>query len=193
MTKFAVIGAGGWGTAMAILLAQRSHEVTLLGHDDAHVSAFCTSRTNLPFLPGCRVPEEVLITTDAKRALEGAEHVLSVVPSSYLRKTWEKLAELVPEGASITSLTKGIENGTFKRPTEIIAEYAAGHDLAVLSGPSFARDVAIGDNLDAVARHHTSGDRRHLLIDAAANPTQHRERHAHHEGKTDPEFAHGAS
>ncbi|MCA9319475.1 MAG: NAD(P)-dependent glycerol-3-phosphate dehydrogenase [Planctomycetes bacterium] len=142
MTKFAVIGAGGWGTAMAILLAQRSHEVTLLGHDDAHVSAFCTSRTNLPFLPGCRVPEEVLITTDAKRALEGAEHVLSVVPSSYLRKTWEKLAELVPEGASITSLTKGIENGTSKRPTEIIAEYAAGHDLAVLSGPSHAEEAA---------------------------------------------------
>ncbi len=142
MTRFAVIGAGGWGTAMAVIAHKAGHEVVLLGRDPEHIRAFRKSRVNRPFLPGCKIPKGVRITCDASEALTGADQVLSVIPSSYLRATWKKLAPLVPAGVPICSLTKGIENKTFMRPTEIIAEYAPDHPVAALSGPSHAEEVA---------------------------------------------------
>jgi len=127
---------------MAILLAERGHHVSLVGHDDAHVRQFRKTRVNRPFLPGCRVPKSIDITTDGAGAVAGASQILSVVPTSYLRRTWRKLSKHLPEGVPIVSLTKGIENKTFLRPTEIIGEYAPDHPLAVLSGPSHAEEVA---------------------------------------------------
>jgi glycerol-3-phosphate dehydrogenase (NAD(P)+) len=140
--KIAVIGAGGWGTATGGLLAEKGFEVQLLGHDAEHVATIQKTRRNDRFLEGYAFPPSLHPTMDAHACFEGCDTVLSVVPTSYLRKTWKKLAPLVPAGVPIVSLTKGIENKTFMRPTQIIADYLPRHPLAVLSGPSHAEEVA---------------------------------------------------
>lgn len=140
--KIAVIGAGGWGTATGGLLAEKGFEVSLLGHDQDHIATLLKTRQNDRFLEGYRFPESLHPTLDADACLGGADTILSVVPTKYLRKTWKRLAPRVGPKIPIVSLTKGIENKTFLRPTEIIAEYLPQNPLAVLSGPSHAEEVA---------------------------------------------------
>lgn len=144
--ELAVMGAGSWGTALALQAARAGHVVRLWGHDPAKVERMNGSRENGVYLPGFRLPEEMQITGSAESALAGADLVISAVPSRYLRAVWETAHVYLEAGAHVISATKGIEVGTGLRMTQVLAETlaTAPGSLSALSGPSFARELAEG-------------------------------------------------
>ncbi len=144
MKTICVIGAGGWGTAMAAIMAEKpNRRILLVGHDELYVKKMQKKRENTIFLPGYKFHPSFEITTDAEGSIQEADTILSAVPTKYLRKTWEELGHLAPKGIPIVSLTKGIENKSFLRPTEVIKEYVGRKNPVVcLSGPSHAEEVA---------------------------------------------------
>lgn len=144
--RVAVLGAGSWGTALALHACQSGHDVRLWARRVEAAEAMTRARENESYLPGVSLPETVRISADAEACLEGAELVLSVVPSRYLRDAWDGLAGDFPTGAHLVSATKGLEDGTFLRMSEVLAEYTDGRQasLAALSGPSFAAELAAG-------------------------------------------------
>ena len=146
MRTICVVGAGGWGTAMAAVMAEKTRrQVYLVGHEAGQVDAMKKKRENRGFLPGYRLHRNIRPTLDGEEAIQEADLILSAVPTKYLRSTWEALASLTRRGVAIVSLTKGIENKTFLRPTEIIREYVGRRNpVACLSGPSHAEEVARG-------------------------------------------------
>lgn len=156
MSRIAILGAGAWGTALAISLARRDgdgHAVTLWTRSAAAAGAMRERRENAIYLPGFGLPADLAITADPAEAVTGAEIVVSVVPSEHVRATYElfgpHLGKSGPRGAQLlVSATKGIEDGSLRRMSEVIVEVAAGFGLrlpvGVLSGPSFAQEVAAG-------------------------------------------------
>ncbi len=145
VTKFAVLGAGGWGTALALILAENPrHHVTLWSARPEHAASLFTKRQNVAYLPGVDIPEAVFLTTDCATATEGADLIVTAIPTIYLRETLTRIAHQIPGASPVLSLTKGLEVATFRRPTEIIAEVLGARRLAVLSGPSHAEEVARG-------------------------------------------------
>ena len=142
--KYAILGAGSWGTAIARLLSEKGLDVTMIGHDQDSVDAINSSRENTKFLPGFGLPENLVITTDAAAALENADVALSVVPTRWVRRTWRQVQRHVRPGLPLISLTKGIENKTLERPTEILQTICPRSPVACLSGPSHAEEVARG-------------------------------------------------
>ncbi len=141
----AVLGAGSWGTALALLLARNGHPVKLWGHDPAHVARLAAERENRAFLPGIAFPERLAPCAGLAEALADAGLVLVVVPSHAFAATLRELAPRLPAGRGIAWATKGLEpNGG--RPLHQVALDALGdaHPLAVVSGPNFAREVAQG-------------------------------------------------
>ena len=144
-TTFAVLGAGGWGTALALVLAENPrHRVTLWSARAEQAASLFTQRQNVRYLPGVDIPESVFLTTDAATATAGANLIISAIPTIYLRETLGRVADQVPAGCPILSLTKGLEVSTFRRPSEIVREVLGARPLAVLSGPSHAEEVARG-------------------------------------------------
>jgi glycerol-3-phosphate dehydrogenase (NAD(P)+) len=144
-TTFAVLGSGGWGTAIAVLLAQDpEHRVRLWGAHSENVQRIGAARENARLLPGVRIPDEVEITGDRGAAVDGADCWVAAIPTAYLRETIVRFASIRKADAPVVSLTKGLEVGTFRRPTEIIHEALRTERLAVLSGPSHAEEVARG-------------------------------------------------
>jgi len=144
MTTFAVLGSGGWGTAIAVLLAQNpAHAVRLWGRREESARDIRERRENVRLLPGVPIPPQVLVTCDEAEAVAGAECWVVAVPTAFLRPTVARFAKLWTF-APVISLTKGIEVSTFRRPSEIIAETLRTEHLAVLSGPSHAEEVARG-------------------------------------------------
>src|SRR5947209_7078225 len=132
-TSFAILGAGAWGTAIAILLAQKpGHRVRLWSARNA--GDLNARRENVPLLPGMRIPEAVEITGDAGEATADAELLIVGVPTVYMRATLQPLAGLITPDAPVLSLAKGVENETFYRPTEIVAAMWGSKRLATLSG-----------------------------------------------------------
>jgi glycerol-3-phosphate dehydrogenase (NAD(P)+) len=149
MSNIAVMGGGAWGTALALNLAQRGgHSVTLWTHSPAVAETVRASRENTSFLPGFKLPPSVAITSHAAEALSKAEIVLSVMPSHHVRESYKKFAPHLSAGQFLVSATKGIEDQSGLRMSEVIAEVTAARGLhlpiAVLSGPSFAKEVAAG-------------------------------------------------
>jgi glycerol-3-phosphate dehydrogenase (NAD(P)+) len=142
MTRIAVLGDGGWGTALAISAHSAGGEVTLWSAFPDYAAELERKRDNRKFLPGVAIPEGVAITADAGRALEGAELALAAVPTQFLRATLERVADRLPPGCVLVSAAKGLERGTLLRPSQVLAEVAAGRSPAVLSGPSHAEEVA---------------------------------------------------
>ena len=141
--KIAVLGAGSWGTALAVWLAARGHAVTLWGHDPEHIRCLRDIGTNAKYLPGVTLPPMITPVADLKAA-EGADLVIFVTPSRALREVAGQLRDascLAPD-TTLLSCTKGIEYGTGARMSEILAECLPGHAVAVLSGPSHAEEVA---------------------------------------------------
>jgi glycerol-3-phosphate dehydrogenase (NAD(P)+) len=143
---FAVLGDGAWGTAVALLLARNpAHRVTLWSARRESGLALQERRENVRLLPGVSIPESVRLTTDAAEAVAGADVWVSAVPTKYLRETMGRVRdETGVKPAAVVSLTKGIENGTFYRPTQVLAEVLGAERTAVLSGPSQAEEVARG-------------------------------------------------
>jgi glycerol-3-phosphate dehydrogenase (NAD(P)+) len=143
-----VAGAGSWGTALAIVLAPRFQEVRLWVYEQDLAGRMRESRENDVYLPGFRLPENVCIHTGFPEAIEGADVVLSVAPSHVTRATYERMLPHLPPSALFVSATKGIETKTLLRMSQVIGEVAGRRfspRVAVLSGPTFAREVAAGE------------------------------------------------
>lgn len=145
MTTFAVLGSGGWGTAVALLLAQNpAHRVRLWGAHPTNVERLRATRENARLLPGVRLPEGVAVTACEREAVAGADYWIVAVPTAYLRATLARFGPHREADAPVVSLTKGLEVGTFRRPSEIVGEVLRTDRVAVLSGPSHAEEVARG-------------------------------------------------
>jgi glycerol-3-phosphate dehydrogenase (NAD(P)+) len=149
VSRVALLGAGAWGTALAINLANRGgHEVALWSRAPEAADAMRERRENAIYLPGFPLPPAIQVTSDTLTAVSEAEIVVSVVPSEHLRATYERFAPLLRTGQIIVSATKGIEDQTLLRMSEVIQRALAKQNLdlpsGVLSGPSFAQEVASG-------------------------------------------------
>lgn len=150
MKKIAIIGAGSWGTALAIALTRssRAHQLALWAHSADVVETLQARRVNEVYLTGFELPASVDVTSSLEKALSGAEIVLGVMPSAHARNMYRAIRPFVAPGAAFVSATKGLEPDTHARISEVIAEEFTCKTparVAVLSGPSFAREVAAGD------------------------------------------------
>ncbi len=143
MSRIAVIGAGAWGTALTVSLARRGgHTLTLWAHSPDHALQLAQSRQNQRYLPGFSLPADLRITHDLALAVSSAEVVLCATPSQALRSIMLQLAPLLTPSQVLLSASKGIEENTFLRMSQIMAEYAPSNPIGVLGGPSFAYEVA---------------------------------------------------
>ena len=148
MSRIVVLGSGSWGTAIALSLAARGgHEVTLWSHRSATAASLSQDRENRHFLPGIHFPEALQITA-GDQAVAQAEILVSAIPSEFLRVTMARLASRMHSGQILVSATKGIEDQSCLRMSEVIsAGLSEAHltlPVGVLSGPSFAQEVAVG-------------------------------------------------
>ncbi|POM24251.1 Glycerol-3-phosphate dehydrogenase [NAD(P)+] [Actinomadura rubteroloni] len=152
-TRAAVLGAGSWGTAFSLLLAEAGCAVTLCGRRAEIVTAINERRENPVYLPGVALPDGITATTDPARALDGAALVALAVPAQTLRGNLADWAPLLPADAVLISLMKGIERGTGRRMSEVIGEVTGAPPgrIAVVSGPNLAPEVARGEPGAAVA------------------------------------------
>jgi glycerol-3-phosphate dehydrogenase (NAD(P)+) len=152
VARIAVIGAGAWGTALAIALGRKkTHAVTLWAYEKEVCESILARRTNDLFLAGAPIPEAVRPTNSLADALNGAEIVVSVMPSHHTRRIYTQMKPSLSPQMLYVSATKGIENDTLLRMSEVIREVLAegpggfSPRLGALSGPSFAKEVAKGD------------------------------------------------
>ena len=147
MQRIAIIGAGGWGTALSIVLARNVEQVSLWVYEPDLCERLRTTRINDLYLPGSSLPENVVPTTELSEVLAGAEVVFTVVPADFLRSVCQRMAPLVGPEQVFVSATKGLESRTLLRMSEVITETLEARfrpKLAVLSGPTFSREVARG-------------------------------------------------
>ncbi len=151
MSRIAVLGDGGWGTALALSALRAGNDVALWSAFPDYAERFAASRENSKFLPGVSVPAEVLITPDAAEALRGAALAVSAVPTQFVRATIGGVAASIPADCAVVSASKGLERKTLLRPSEILAEVVGGRGVAVISGPSHAEEVARGLPASVVA------------------------------------------
>lgn len=148
--KIAVVGAGSWGTAIAGVLSGKGLRTTLWGHNEEAVALLQQNRENKKYLPGYLFPASLEIEYDLKEAVTGADVVCMVVPSHGYRKVFEKLIPYIKTGASVVSAVKGIENSSLMTMTQVMGQSLGSNltakniHLSVLSGPSFAKEVAQG-------------------------------------------------
>jgi glycerol-3-phosphate dehydrogenase (NAD(P)+) len=142
--RLAVLGGGSWGTALSAHLARSGHGVGLWLRTEDVARSINEKRENPIYLPGVTLPAGMEATTDLAAAVSGAETVFVVIPSEYCRAIYRQLRAVAPPAAVLVSATKGIETETLSRMTEVAARETPGHPLAVVSGPSFALEVAQG-------------------------------------------------
>jgi glycerol-3-phosphate dehydrogenase (NAD(P)+) len=145
MSKVAVFGAGSWGTAFSIVLADAGHDVTIWGRREDVCTTINEKRENTDYLPGIELAPTTRATHDHELALSGAEAVVLAVPSQTLRQNLTEWAPYVPRDAVLVSLMKGVELGSLKRMSEVIAEVtdASPDRIAVVSGPNLAKPIAM--------------------------------------------------
>jgi glycerol-3-phosphate dehydrogenase (NAD(P)+) len=152
MKQIAVIGAGSWGTALAVIAARAGHNVRLWSRNDVVTSSINKQRVNSRYLSATSIPDSVTATGDLEAALQGASMVLLAVPSHASRETLLVMSPLLNEDAIIVNVAKGIEIETGKRISEIAKEVVTGsHPFVTLSGPSFAKEVVAGHPTAIVA------------------------------------------
>jgi glycerol-3-phosphate dehydrogenase (NAD(P)+) len=151
-----VLGGGAWGTALAAHCVRCDHTVRLWAREPEVARAIAEGRENTRHLPGVALPAGIAATHDLGVAVQEAQALLVVVPSEFCRGVYRALRPVVPPGAIIVSATKGIEIDTLERMTEVARAELSRHPLAVLSGPSFALEVAHGQPTAVVV---ASGER----------------------------------
>ncbi len=140
-TRTAILGAGGWGTALAVIWAKRGNEIVLWGHNAERVERLRTARENSEYLPGIALPPSVFVTNKLADCAD-ADLVVFVTPSTAVRSVAEAARPLIKRSAVLLSCTKGIEHGTGMRITQILEEIFPANTVAVLSGPNLAVEVA---------------------------------------------------
>jgi glycerol-3-phosphate dehydrogenase (NAD(P)+) len=197
MTKIAILGGGSWGTALAIVLSRthQPHEVALWMREKSLAQTVASTRENQSYLPGCRIPEAVTITSDLGLALQKSEIVVGAIPSAHARSIYtHALPYLDPANIILVSATKGLEPSTHLRMSEVIAQLFTTNSkptppIAVLSGPSFALETAMGDPTVVVVAAQSSSsllgikDREPGVVakaePASTSPLQSSTRHPH--------------
>ncbi len=142
MKNLSVIGGGSWGTALAIVLAPRFPQVRLWVFEADLAARMRSSRVNDVYLPGYEVPGHVQVTSELGEALQGADIVLSVMPSHHVRGLYQQMLPCLTDRMVFVSATKGLENGTLLRMSDIIRQVIGPRPLVAISGPTFAREVA---------------------------------------------------
>jgi len=167
--NISIIGDGGMGTVLAMLLCEKrealsakreashepratGHEVRMWGYDRQQLEQIEQNRENKKFLPGYKLPEQLVFEADDARIMAGADLIVSAVPCQFMRGVWNRLKDYIPQGVPIVSVAKGIENDTLLRPTQILADVLGekrgtrdegrGTRFAVLSGPTIADELA---------------------------------------------------
>ena len=140
----AVLGAGSWGTALAALAARNGVPTRLWGRDPAALAAMAAARCNQRYLPGIELPAALVYEPDLAAAVRGAGVVLLVVPSHAFAAMLDQIAPMLDAGATVAWATKGFEPGTGRLLHELVAQRLPGHPAAVVTGPSFAKEVAAG-------------------------------------------------
>ncbi len=143
-SSIAVLGAGSWGTALAILLSRKGLDVRLWGNLPDEIAQLVRERQNNHYLPGIDFPESLTPMADLEASLQGAAEVLIVVPSHAFRSVARAIAPLLAAETGISWATKGFEPGTQQLLSAVAAETLPGRNLAVISGPTFAGEVARG-------------------------------------------------
>lgn len=144
MSKVSFLGAGSWGTALAIMLAKNGHEVTMWSAVKAEVDMLSTYREHKDRLPGAKLPDSIVITSDLEKACKGFDLIVFSVASPYVRSTAHNAAQFIPDGQKIVNVGKGIEEDSLKTLRTILCEELPGRDICVLSGPSHAEEVSVG-------------------------------------------------
>lgn len=144
MAKVSVIGSGSWGTALAWLLCNNGHHVTLWSFATEERDMFREHHENLDKLPGVKLPDSVVYTSDLAEAIEGMDLMVLAVPSTVVRATAKNMSTLVKEGQIIVDVAKGIEESTLKIMTDVIEDEIPQAQVAVLSGPTHAEEVGKG-------------------------------------------------
>ncbi|HEV8413609.1 MAG TPA: NAD(P)H-dependent glycerol-3-phosphate dehydrogenase [Bryobacteraceae bacterium] len=170
MTKLAIIGGGSWGTALAMVLAPRFELVTLWVYEADLAERMARSRENDVFLPGSHLPDSVQIATELPIALEGADIVLGVMPSHHARGIYTAMLPDLNASMILVSATKGLEQASLLRMSEVIGQVVLTPHVAVLSGPTFAREVAAG-NPTAVVVASSSPEVARCVQEAFSGPT----------------------
>jgi glycerol-3-phosphate dehydrogenase (NAD(P)+) len=142
MKEVSILGAGGWGTALAVLFAHRGMRVNLWGYDAEQAEKVRESKTNERYLPGVALPEAIVSTNNLEDCA-GGEVILFVTPSKALRAVAERFAKVkFQAGTPLVSCTKGIEPASGLRMSEVLKEYFPGHAIGALSGPNLAAEIA---------------------------------------------------
>jgi glycerol-3-phosphate dehydrogenase (NAD(P)+) len=138
-----VLGAGSWGTALAVHLARTGHAVRLWARDASLAAAMAGSRENVAYLPGITLPAALRPTGDVAEAIDGAEFLVTAVPSHGLREVARAACQHLPRACALVSATKGLEEGSLLRMSEVLrSELPEAGEIIVLSGPSFAAELA---------------------------------------------------
>ncbi len=175
MSKVAVFGAGSWGTAFSLVLADAGNDVTIWGRRAEVCAAINERHENTEYFPGIGLPETIRATVDPAEAAAGAEFVVLSVPSQTLRENLGHWTHLMPPDAVFVSLMKGVELGTTKRMSEVIAEVtgAGPERIAVVSGPNLAREIALREpaaSVIACADEEVAGRLQDLCHSQAFRP-----------------------
>jgi len=140
MSYISVIGAGSWGTTLACLLTEKGYDVSLWAYEKEIVDEINVSRTNSIYLPDIMLPANLKAINNIEGAVKQARYILNVVPTQFTRSIFKKAVKFIPKGAVIISASKGIENGTLLTVSSILNDIT-GKEVAILSGPSFAKEV----------------------------------------------------
>ncbi|WP_122645288.1 NAD(P)H-dependent glycerol-3-phosphate dehydrogenase [Enterococcus mediterraneensis] len=146
--KIAVLGPGSWGTALAQVLSENGHEVKIWGNNPAQIDEINTYHTNRHYLPDIKLPDDIAAVKDIREAIEGADAVLFVVPTKAIRSVAQEFTKYVKNKPVIIHASKGLEQDTHKRISEILIEEIPADKrqaVVVLSGPSHAEEVAVHD------------------------------------------------
>lgn len=144
MAKVSVIGAGSWGIALAVVLQKNNHDVTVWSIIEDEIKMLDEKREHLDKLPGVKLSEKMVFTTDLEAAIKGMDMLVLAVPSPYIRSTSKNMAPFVADGQLIVNVAKGIEEDTLLTLPQIIEEEIPQAKVAVLSGPSHAEEVGRG-------------------------------------------------
>jgi glycerol-3-phosphate dehydrogenase (NAD(P)+) len=140
MSYVAVIGAGSWGTTLAYLLSKKGYDVSLWVYEKDLAEEIERTRLNKVYLPDIRLPENIMISHRIDEVVNKARYILNVVPSQYTRAVFKEISPYLSNGSAIISASKGIERGTLMTISSVLKELT-GHEVAALSGPSFAKEV----------------------------------------------------
>ena len=144
MAKTAIIGAGSWGTALSLVLHTNGNEVTIWSKLEDEIKMLQEKHEHVDKLPGVKLPEDMVFTTDLAQAIKGKDYLILAVPSVFTRSTAKSMAPFVEKGQVIVCVAKGIEDDTLMTISDVVEREIPQADVAVMCGPSHAEEVGIG-------------------------------------------------